>query len=272
MDILPILIYIIAGAFGGFMAGMLGVGGGIVFIPIIQEIVRNKALPNEMAFYEISNSLAIVLVVGISGSIKQHKLKNTDFKSSLITGLFAIISSLGISVILNYLEYDDPVVFRYIFAGVLVFTGVRMWLSRKQVEKESNKALVLPPLKSFVPAGFLAGIITAITGLGGGVVMVPYFNKVLKLPLKFSTGLSLSVIPIIAFPMLVYYMMNSPEKEVFPGLQTGYILWTAILPIIIAAGITSPLGVRTANKIEPKTLSFIFITFIFVNLIKVLFL
>jgi len=272
MDYSHLIIFIIAGAFGGFMAGMLGVGGGIIFIPIIQEIVRNSAAESDKAFYVLANSLAIVLVVGISGSYKQYKLKNTNIKAAFVTGAFAILSSLLMSYILKSNHLNNPKVFSYIFAGVLIFTAIRMTIARQiDKKKESSDIVNLPDLNKFIPAGFLAGIITAITGLGGGVVMVPYFNNVLKLPIKFSTGLSLTVIPIIAAPLLVFYMISHPVKEVFPGLQTGYIMWSSILPIIIAAGIASQYGVKAANKISSKTLFTIFITFISLNLIKVLF-
>ena len=146
-----------------------------------------------------------------------------------------------------------------------------MWMTkRNQKKKKTDDTINLPQLTAFIPAGFIAGLVTAITGLGGGVVMVPYFNKVLKLPIKFSTGLSLSVIPLIAAPLLVFYMINTPLKEVYPGAQTGYIMWMAILPITIAAGLASPLGVKVANKISNDTLLGIFLAFILINLTKIL--
>jgi len=272
MDYLHLSIFIIAGAFGGFMAGMLGVGGGIIFIPIIQEIVRTSALAEEKAFYVLANSLAIVLVVGISGSVKQYKLKNTDIKATLVTGVFAILSSVGVTVLLKYYDINNQQLFNYIFASILLLTALRMWVSKSKKKPGNEPEKVqLPSLKSFVPAGLLAGVVTAITGLGGGVVMVPYFNKFLKLPMKFSTGLSLSVIPIIAAPLLGYYMLSVPGKEVFPGAQTGFIMWTAVLPIIVAAGLASPLGVKVANKISSENLLRIFLAFILINLTKILF-
>lgn len=271
MDYLHLIIFIIAGAFGGFMAGMLGVGGGIVFIPIIQEIVRFSALEEEKAFYVLANSLAIVLVVGISGTIKQLKLKNTNIKAALVTGAFAILSSVSLSLILKHYHINNQKMFNYIFAVILIITAVRMWMTkRNQKKKKIDDTINLPQLKAFIPAGFIAGLVTAITGLGGGVVMVPYFNKVLKLPIKFSTGLSLSVIPLIAAPLLIFYMINTPLKEVYPGAQTGYIMWMAILPITVAAGLASPLGVKVANKISNDTLLGIFLAFILINLTKIL--
>lgn len=263
------IVILAAGALGGFMAGMLGVGGGIIFIPVIQEIIKFDALQSDKAFYVLANSVTIVLVVGISGTIKQVKLKNTNLKAAAVTGLFASVTSIALTYLLKYFHFNDPKIFNYIFASILLFTAARMWYSYK-FKKEGSDLLVMPPLSKFIPAGLLAGTITAITGLGGGVVMVPYFNKVLKLPIKFATGLSLSVIPIIALPIMIFYLMGKPGKEVFPGLQTGYIMWTAILPLIITAGVASPFGVKVANKLSSKTILIIFMIFITLNLIKIL--
>lgn len=259
----------ILGFAGGFMAGMLGVGGGIIFVPFLHEIVKGHAEAADQVPYVLANSLAIVCVVGISGSIKQHKLKNTDIKASLVTGLSAICSSLLVSCLLKYFGINEPKLFNYIFILILVLTAARI-LYGKIREKEDIEILNLPKLGKFVPAGLFAGVITSMTGLGGGIVMVPYFNRILKLPIKFSTGLSLSVIPIITLPLLVFYIYNKPAIEVYPGMQSGYIMWTAILPIIIAAVIAAPMGVKTAQKLSSSTLLTIFLLFIAITIIKTL--
>ncbi len=266
-----LLLVLVLGWIGGFMAGMLGVGGGIIFVPVFQEIVRSHAIDSDKVSYVLANSLLIVLVVGISGTVKQYKLKNTDLKSSLTTGIAAVVSSLLLSFMLQYYKINDQKLFNYIFSFILVLTGLRMWYGKKSKGDNEEKPLVVPPIKHFIPAGLLAGVVTALTGLGGGVIMVPYFNKVLKLPIKFSTGLSLSVIPIIAFPLLVFYSINQPQLVIYEGWQTGFILWPAVIPMIIAAGIASPFGVKAAFKMQPKTLLTIFLTFILINIVKVLF-
>jgi uncharacterized membrane protein YfcA len=257
------------GFVGGFLAGMLGVGGGIVFVPIFQEMVRFHDVQSDKVPYILANSLAIVFVIGISATIKQYKLKNTNLRASLITGLFAVISSLSISFGIQYLGINDPVLFRYIFATILVITALRMLYGQSKNKPEIEQ-VNMPPMGKFIPAGLFAGVVTSLTGLGGGVVMVPYFNKILKLPIKFSTGLSLSVIPLIALPLLLFYTFNKPMLAI-QHLQTGYIVWIIVLPIIIAAIIAAPYGVKFAQKLSSKTLTRIFLAFIILTLIKTLF-
>jgi uncharacterized membrane protein YfcA len=264
-----LILALFIGLAGGFLAGMLGVGGGLVFVPVFQEIVRNHLIEADKVPYVLANSLFVVFVVGISGSFKQYKLKNTHIPSALYTGLSAIVSSLTLSFILKYYNLNNQIVFNYIFSGILILTAWRMWAGRNSKEIQSE-VLNLPKLNKFIPAGLFSGFITALTGLGGGVIMIPYFTRIMKLPVKFSTGLSLTVIPIIAFPLLLFYIFNGPQLELYPGWQTGHILWPAILPMIPAAGIASPLGVKVANMIKPKTLLTVFLIFITINIIKIL--
>ena len=263
------MLILALGFAGGFMAGMLGVGGGIVFIPLFQEMVKNHSVESDKVAYILTNSLLIVFAVGITSSIKQYKLKNTNLQASLVTGVAAIVSSLALSFILQHFHINDPRLFRYIFAAVLVLTAIRMLYGQVK-KKEPAEDVALPPLRQFVPAGLTAGVITSLTGLGGGIIMVPYFNSILKLPIKFSTGLSLSVIPLIALPLLVFYSYNQPVMKLHE-LQTGHIVWTVALPIVIASMIAGPLGVRFAQKLSSKTLTMIFLVFIFTTLVKTLF-
>ena len=86
-------LIVLLGFAGGFLAGMLGVGGGLVFVPVFQEIVKNHEIAADRVPYVLANSLLIVFVVGISGSIKHIKIKNTNLQAALTTGLAAVFSS-----------------------------------------------------------------------------------------------------------------------------------------------------------------------------------
>ena len=264
-----LLTILILGFTGGLLAGLLGVGGGIVFVPLFQEIASKHPIVTERVDYVIANSLLVVFIVGISGSIKHIKLKNTHLKAALVTGCSAVVSSLILSYTIKQLGLNNPQVFKWLFSGILVFTGIRMW-SGKKPNEDSDQNVVIPPLKQFIPAGLLAGCITALTGLGGGIIMIPYFNKINKLPLKFATGLSLTVIPILAFPLFMYYALQTVQVQIYAGLQTGFILWPVALPMVIAASLASPFGIKLAQKMKSKTLLMIFTGFILATIIKTL--
>ncbi len=269
MELIEILGFLLAGLVGGFLAGMLGVGGGIVFVPVIQQVLIMNHIGEDFVSYTLANSLAIVFAVGISGTIKQVKLRNTHLPSALVTGFSAIASSLGITFVFTHYGLTDQKVFNAIFAVILILTALRMLFSRKS-SGTNDELLTLPSLPNFVPAGLFAGFVTALSGLGGGVVMVPYFNKILKLPIKFATGLSLSVIPIIAFPLLVFYGIKIPVQVIYEKYQTGYLVWPVVLPVIGVAIFASRWGVKVSQKLQSNTIKWIFITFVIITLVKIL--
>lgn len=268
MDFQLLIWFVLAGIAGGFLAGLLGVGGGLVFIPVIQKIIENKVPLEDVVAYTISNSLMIIFVVGVSSFAKQKKLKNTDLKASLITGFSAVISSLLVTYLLKITNTTDMALFKTFFSIVMLLTIARVLYGQIK-NKTENDVLNMPAYPKFVPAGLLAGVITSLTGLGGGVIMVPYFNKILKLPVKFSTGLSLSVIPIIALPLIVFYLFSSPQKEVIEGYQTGYIMWTAVLPISLFAAIASQYGIKVSQKLKSSVVMLIFLLFAIFTLVRV---
>ncbi len=251
------------------MAGMLGVGGGIVFVPVLQQVLIHFKVTDDFVAYTLSNSLAIVFFVGLSGSYRQVKLKNTNLPAALVTGVGAIITSVTITFIVNYFHLDHPLGFKIIFGSILIFSAIRMFLEVKKKNIDTAE-FKMPDLKKFLPAGLFAGFVTALSGLGGGIVMVPYFNKVLKLPIRFATGLSLSVIPIIALPLLLFYSWHQPVQVLYPSYQTGHLIWPVLLPITLGAMVASQFGIKVAQRMKSQTLKIVFLVFILLNLVKLI--
>lgn len=268
MDFQLILLFFISGVIGGFLAGLLGVGGGVVFVPVIQYFIKDKVADDDFVAYTIANSLFIIFIVGVFGWYEQLKVKNTDSKTSLIVGFTAVITSLITSYLIKEFNITDKRIFNSFFTILIILTVVRMLMSYFLKQKDPEK-VVLPSVKYLMPIGFITGAVTALTGLGGGVIMVPYFNKVLKLPIKFSTGLSLSIIPIIALPLIVFYLIIGPKEIMSGGFQTGYIMWQVVLPIGFIAAFSAKYGVKFAQKRKPQTILLIFIVFVSLTLLKV---
>lgn len=258
-----IILLFVTGILGGGLAGTLGVGGGIIFVPVIQWYISKYKITIESVDYTLANSFCVVFFIGLLGIILQNNLKH--YKIIITTGVFAVISSLACTYLFRLFEFNSPIVFKIIFSTILIITIIKL-LSEKKAEESSE--LILPNNNQFIPAGLIAGIITAISGLGGGIIMVPYFNQVLKLPLKTSTGLSLSVIPIIVLPLFLYYMFQSPI-QMNPHLsQNGYVIWNLTAPVILGSMIGIPLGLKFSNKSKNKTLKYIFLVFLCITLIK----
>ena len=88
-----IILLLLTGVLGGFLAGALGVGGGIIFVPVIQWYISKYRITIETVDYTLANSFCVVFFIGLLGIILQKNLKH--YKIIITTGVFAVISSLS---------------------------------------------------------------------------------------------------------------------------------------------------------------------------------
>ena len=148
------------------------------------------------------------------------------------------------------------------FVIVILVTLWRLFVSgRKPQEAELPFAL-----KPYLGIGIATGLISAFSGLGGGVAMIPLLTLVLKQDMRKAAGISIGVIPIMILPMLVVYAFQTPIHE-FSG-ALGYLQFLIVLPVVIGILVGSPLGVSIAKRIKSTHLKLIFAVLLIVIGIK----
>ena len=121
--------------------------------------------------------------------------------------------------------------------------------------------------------GFISGIIEELSGLGGGIVMIPYFTQIIKMEIKKATALSLSVITVSALPVVVFYLLSTSKELNFLNQisHTGFIIWEIVIPLSIGAAIFAPLGVNLSSKIKPHVAYWLLSLFVIITILKLLF-
>jgi uncharacterized protein len=272
MEFTFILYLFLAGAFGGFMAGLLGVGGGVVFVPLITHYIGTIAVP-EASFSALvmANSFSVIFVIGIFGTLKQKKLGQFYPKIILATGIPAVIGSIGTSKLLVISGLYSKHVFSVFFIGLLCFVLFRFLVEAIKQKKNKSVETIYQPesLNVFLLPGFLSGIIAALSGLGGGIVMIPYFTQLLKMPIKSATAISLSVITLGALPLLVFYLFQDLQLPL--GMpHTGHIIWPLVVPMILGSMLTVGFGVSLSKKISPWLVFILLSVFIIFTILKLL--
>ena len=116
-----------------------------------------------------------------------------------------------------------------------------------------------PPAWKLGLTGFFTGIITSMSGLGGGVVMIPFFTNLLQMDIRKATSISAGVIILFALPVSISYLQASaPILNSYIPWQTGYIIYPLILPLIVGVMLLAPYGVRVNQRTAPRTLGIIF--------------
>jgi uncharacterized protein len=269
------LILLLCGSMGGFLAGLLGVGGGMLFIPVIHEYLSSYSLStDEIVKYTLGNSIALVFISGVSGTFRQIKMGTWDWKQSLQIGIPGALSSLAMSYAITHGDWYNKQRFQTVFLGFLLLSIGNMIFGKSKASKSNDTAA--NPQENQTPnrwlptfVGILAGTVVSLSGLGGGIIMVPLFRMLLKKPMHQATSLSLSIVPILSISSLLQYTLSQPIHPINP-LQTGYLLWIILIPMMAGVMFFSSFGQKTAPRVPVLWLRVIFAVLSSIILIKTL--
>jgi uncharacterized membrane protein YfcA len=263
-DYYDIVLLILAGCLGGFVSGLLGVGGGIIFVPILDYfLLKQGVITEDLVPYTLANSFFAVLISGLVGSIPAFKSKSIDFNLLFVLGISAIGAVLLTSYLINFGHWYSPKLFKLVFSFLLLLTLIKTLIP---IDKHIGE--VKMKMITVIGIGLITGLVSGLSGLGGGIVLIPLFMVFAHLDIKKASTLSLATIPILALPNVLFYAFTSPVKNL--SFSSGFIVWPLILPLIIGVLMTVKAGVLTANKMSHTTIKFIFATFIIINILRLI--
>ena len=266
--IIYILLFL-AGLGGGFLAGLLGIGGGIVYILILPEALTYLHVPQqELAQYVIANSIFGTAAAALSGNIALIRRKEFQWQNVGVVGIGGIISSyLWLTFFVNTPMYSKKLFYTVVIL-LLLYIIYRSWIN----SRGANTARYQENADKFwlSMAGMAGGTVSALTGLGGGVVVIPILTTKLQMNIKQAKAISLGMILITSLSMTVYNLLESPlfPYEVF---RSGYIVYGIVLPLSLGVVISSPFGVYVSGKLSARTITFIFLAFVGIVIIKKIF-
>lgn len=254
-DLVEILILLLTGCVGGFIAGLLGVGGGAIYVVIFSEYFERKGIAagtsDIFVKMVIANSVFSVMFAGISGSWKQVRINNFFPKEILLTALPALISALSLSYWLSLSDWYSKERFSVFFVLAILPLIIKTALTKEEdiLLKEENKNT-----RGLMLSGLLSGVVTSFTGLGGGFVVVSIMSGLMRFPIKKSISISLGAMAIVLFVLSGFYFFYFKEVQTTLPFTFGAISLYLTVPVIIGVLIFAPVGVTTAQKLSPKVL------------------
>jgi uncharacterized membrane protein YfcA len=253
-----ILILLATGAGAGFASGLLGIGGGAVMVPVSYWLILAMNVPPDVAIrIAFGTSLLVILPTAISGSWRHNKKKAVRWKTALILGSCALAGALVGSTLAAHLPGE---ILQRGFGGlVLVIAlwmglGIMPKLRREDAEPRENLGLV-------AACGFPIGVVSGLTGIGGGVLIVAVLVLALNFPMHTAVGTSVASIILASLGGIVGYIVNGLGVSGLPPYSLGYVN----LPIWLCLAATSiplaQLGARAAHALPAKPLRYILIAF-----------
>ncbi|MCB9262121.1 MAG: sulfite exporter TauE/SafE family protein [Flavobacteriales bacterium] len=248
------------------LSGLLGVGGGIIFVPVFDFLFYQKGIRgSELVKFTLANSFLVIFFSGIISSIKHRQHGNFHFKEILFIAIPAIVSGGFLSEIIRHSSWYNKDFFNGIFIALLLLTLVRMYINQR-----SQSKFVERPFSAikYIIIGIITGAVSAFSGLGGGVVMLPLLTIFMKMDIKKASSISIGVIPILALSIIYVYGSGKPET-ILKG-SIGYLQLIQSIPVIIGIAIGSPIGVSLAKRAKSSRLHAIFAALLIVMSIKYL--
>ncbi|WP_039912822.1 sulfite exporter TauE/SafE family protein [Cellvibrio mixtus] len=254
---MELIIFLAIGALAGFTAGIFGIGGGLIIVPLLFVVFTQMGYEPEVIMHmALGTSLATIIVTSFSSSIAHHKNGAVmwpvfrNLTPGLVIGSFL---GAGIAGLLSGTNLQ------LIIGIFVIWVAYRMMMGTRQVV---DQHAVLPTAFKQFCAGTGIGIASAIFGIGGGSLTVPYLNHY-GVVMQRAVGTSAACgLPIATAGAIGFIVFGMKEQVSIPN-SVGFVHIYAFLGISIMSFFTAKSGARTAHALSPAMLKKCFAVLLF---------
>lgn len=252
------------GAAAGVLAGLLGVGGGIVIVPVLFQLLDALGVSPAVSMHvAVATSLATIIPTSISSARSHHKRGAIDTQLLKFWAPFVFVGAGAGGVLSRFLAGD---VLTAIFGVVALVVSINMASAKKLVLAES---LPQSRLGNGAMAGFI-GVFSALMGIGGGTLSVPTLT-LFSYPVHRAVGTASAFGLVIAIPATLGFIWSGWGAPDRPPYSLGYVNLIAAVLIFSASVLTAPVGARIAHSINPRSLKLAFAVFLAIVAVRMLY-
>jgi hypothetical protein len=264
MEPLAALAFLATGALAGLAAGLLGIGGGAVIVPALLVVLPAFGAGGPWTPHQaVATSLATVVAAGSASALSHHR--RGAVRWGLVRRLApGIVIGAGCGALVA--GWLPALWLKRLFAVFLLVSGVRMLLAAGA----PAAANALPAGRQLAAAGGAIGALSAVLGIGGGVMLVPYLARhgvLLRQAVATSSacGVPLALVGSLGF------VLSGWGREGLPAHSLGFVLWPAALAVAAAAIPMAAVGARLAHRLPTATLKRVFSMLLLIVGLRLLF-
>ena len=243
-------IYLTLGATAGLLAGLFGVGGGLIIVPVLAWVFAAQGMNSDVIMHlAVGTSLASIWLTSLMSIRAHHQRGAVNWLLVRKLALGIVVGALSGALIADQLS--TPVLKR-MFGVFELFVAAQMLLvSRYQAHFE------VPGNVGLTFAGGGIGLVSAIIGIGGGTLTVPFLVWC-RVPMIQAVATSAACGLPIAVAGAAGFMLTGWNDAELPAWSTGYVYWPAWLGIVVASSLTAGLGARLAHSLPAARLRQLF--------------
>ena len=246
-----LLAYLGTGAVAGLLAGLLGIGGGLVIVPALAALYSLRGFPaDNLMHFAIGTSLATIVPTSIASLLSHHRRGGIHWQAvrALTPGI--VPGALGGAWLAGHISSPG---LRLLFGGFELLVALQLLANRQPAAHHP-----LPGASRLGLAGAVIGAVSALLGIGGGTLTVPFliWNRVdilRAVATAAACGLPVAIAGAAAFAASAAGSDGTPA-----GMHTGFIYWPAVAGIASTSILAAPLGARLAHYLPKPVLQRIF--------------
>ncbi|MCK4503451.1 MAG: sulfite exporter TauE/SafE family protein [Desulfuromonadales bacterium] len=269
MDLLApqiIILTAVMGSFAGFLAGLLGIGGGVILVPLFLWLFALAGFPADLIVHTaFGTSLAIILPTAVSSTLGHRKRGNVDWHMVAFLAIGGLLGSLLGSSLASIIAGET---LKICFGLMQILVSLKLLFYHPPIssaDKLQAKKLAL------VLVGFAGGMFSAFFGVGGGVIAVPLMLILLRLPIHLAVGNSSALIVVSSLSAVSCYIWYGLQQSVIAPFSFGYVNILVTLLVAPLTMIFARVGVSFASRTSQAKLVKIFAVLLLFIGIKILF-
>lgn len=251
----------LTGVIAGVMAGLLGVGGGIVIVPVLYHLFTFLGIDEAVRMHvAVGTSLATIIPTSIISSRAHFKRGSLD-----AAVLRKLIPGVIVGVILGAIL--SGVVNGQVLTGVFATIALLVALNMAFKKDGFTVREELPGAAGTGVLGFFIGGISTLMGIGGGTLSVPILSA-MRVPMITAVGTGAALGFVISVPGAIGFLINGIGVEARPPLTLGYVNLIGLALIVPATMLMAPVGARLAHAINATLLRQLFALFLFITALR----
>ncbi len=262
---ITIISLLICGVFAGFLAGLLGIGGGIIFVPCFYLLFVGffNIAPDTAMVVATGTSLLCMIPTSISAAKSQYKKGNTNIE---VIKSWSIAMLIGVIVGIMTSKFYGGKWLAALFGGVMLLNSINTLLRAKATP--AFKQLPNKPIQQII--AFCIACFSSMLGIGGGTLTVPVLNAFSVEPHK-AVGTSSAVSLFVCVPGALLMLLTNSTPQGAPIGTFGLVNVLAAICVVPVSYVCAPWGVNIGKNIRPYTLKRIFALALFIISVRMLY-
>ena len=249
------LAYLAIGALVGFAAGLLGIGGGVVMVPLLVFVFSASGIAADQVLHiALGTALAAMVFTSVSSMRAHHQHGAVDWTIARAMSPGMLVGSFGAALVAGFIP-TRPLAIG--FTALVFYAGTQILLDLRPPGSRD-----LPGAPGLFTAGAAIGAISSLLAAGGAFMTIPFLTWC-KVPLRRAIGTAAANGLPIAIAGTAAYVINGLRADGLPRFSVGYVYLPALALVVATSMLAAPMGARLAHRLPVKRLRTIFALMLF---------